>query len=122
MGAAREGGWEEADGRKARPARFDRGGGRPPSRRFAQGQAVRSVAVNLAGSLRGWLKAHGHVSARQYDAGIPLRRDWETHSSGPRVTMKWEALPIDRTVRGAPVPGDATRAGIAAGGALRRGG
>lgn len=100
---------------------IEEAGARPPAA-SRKGRPVRSVAVNLAESLLGWLKAHGHVSARQYDAGDRLRRDWETHSSGPRVTMKWEALPIDRTVRGAPVPGDATRAGIAAGGALRRGG
>lgn len=79
-----------------------------------KGRPARSVAVNLAESPLGWLKAHGHVSARQYDAGDRLRRDWEIARIAPRVTMKWDAPPIDRTARGAPAPGDATRAGIAA--------
>lgn len=50
---------------------------RPLPGRRARGKAVRSVTVNLAESPLGWLKARGHVSGRQFDAGERLREDWE---------------------------------------------
>lgn len=53
----------------------------------------RSVTVNLAESPLGWLKARGHVSARQYDAGEQLRADWERAQLAPSVTMRWDAAP-----------------------------
>lgn len=63
---------------------------------------ARSVTVNLAESPLGWLKARGHVSARQYDAGDRLREDWERAQLGPNVTMAWNAAPADRDLRAAP--------------------
>lgn len=99
-------------------------GAPPPSRagmvplnsksRGGQSRARRSVTVNLAESPLGWLKAHGHVSARQYEAGERLRADWERAQLGPRVTMRWDAPPTDRGARGAPPAHDPGTAGIAA--------
>ncbi len=42
--------------------------------RSAAGKArpSRSVMINLAESPLGWLKARGHISQRQYDAGEQL--------------------------------------------------
>jgi hypothetical protein len=51
----------------------------------------RSVTVNVAESLLGWLRARGLVDARQFEAGERLRGDYETASLGPRVTMRWAA-------------------------------
>ncbi len=51
----------------------------------------RSVTVNVAESPLGWLRAHGHVDARQFEAGERLRGDFESASLGPRVTMHWAA-------------------------------
>jgi hypothetical protein len=70
--------------------------------------AARSVTVNLAESPLGWLRAHGHVSERQYAAGEKLREDWERAQLPPRVTMRWDAPPPDGAPRRppeAPVPG-----------------
>lgn len=50
----------------------------------------RRVTVNLGESPLGWLRARGHVSARQYDAGERVRADWETAQLAPRVTMRWD--------------------------------
>ncbi len=58
--------------------------------------AARSVTVNLAESPLGWLRAHGHVSGRQFDAGERLRSDWERAQLDPRVTMSWNAAPPPR--------------------------
>ena len=58
--------------------------------------AARSVTVNLAESPLGWLRAHGHVSLRQFDAGERLRCDWERAQLDPRVTMSWNAAPVAR--------------------------
>jgi hypothetical protein len=69
-----------------------RGGRRP----------VRTVTVNQLESPLGWLKARGHVSERQFAAGEKLRGDWETAQLPPRVTMCWDAPPVDRNARGAP--------------------
>jgi hypothetical protein len=51
----------------------------------------RRVTVNLGESPLGWLRARGHVSARQYEAGDRLRGDWEAAQLAPRVTMRWDA-------------------------------
>ena len=51
----------------------------------------RRVTVNLGESPLGWLRARGHVDARQYEAGERLRADWETAQLAPRVTMRWDA-------------------------------
>lgn len=53
----------------------------------------RSVTVNLAESPLSWLRAHGHVDARQFEAGERLRGDYETAALGPSVTMRWDAAP-----------------------------
>lgn len=75
---------------------------------------ARSVTVNLAESPLGWLRAHGHVSERQYEAGEQLRGDWERAQLGPRVTMKWDTAPIQRGSRGAPPAVEPGTAGVAA--------
>lgn len=66
----------------------------PDARRAAR--PARSVTVNLAESPLGWLRAHGHVSERQYDAGERLRLDWERSQLDPRVTMAWDSAPVAR--------------------------
>lgn len=74
----------------------------------------RSVTVNLAESPLSWLRARGHVSARQYEAGERLRGDYETASLGARVTMRWDAGPRMTGRRGAPEALDPTLAQISA--------
>jgi len=61
----------------------------------------RSVTVNLAESPLSWLRARGHVDARQYEAGERLRADYETAALGPRVTMRWDVA-RERGRKGAP--------------------
>jgi Domain of unknown function (DUF6456) len=84
-----------------------------PARRGAK--APRTVTVNLVESPLGWLKARGHVSERQFDAGERLRGDWERAQLPPNVTMCWDAPPTGKTARGAPELSHATAAQIAAG-------
>lgn len=74
----------------------------------------RSVTVNLAESPLDWLRARGHVDARQYEAGERLRGDFEMASLGPRVTMRWDPAPRESGRRAAPEPMDPTMAQIAA--------
>lgn len=59
--------------------------------RKGSGARRRSVTVNLAESPLSWLRARGHVDARQFEAGERLRADYETAALGPRVTMRWDA-------------------------------
>ena len=81
--------------------------------RGASDGARRTVTVNLAESPLGWLRARGHVDARQFEAGERLRGDYETAALGPRVTMHWDPAP--RSPRtGAPRGLDPTLAQIAA--------
>lgn len=61
----------------------------------------RSLYVNMTESPLGWLLAHGHVTARQFDAGERLRSDWERAELAPRVTMAWDAAPVTRGRGGA---------------------
>ncbi|MBO9715044.1 DUF6456 domain-containing protein [Sphingomonas sp.] len=75
--------------------------------------ARRSVMVNLAESPLGWLRAHGHVDARQFEAGERLRADYETAALGARVTMRWDAARAERR-RGPGAALDPTLAQIAA--------
>lgn len=72
----------------------------------------RSVTVNLAESPLGWLRARGHVSGRQFDAGEQLRADWERSQLAPSVTMRWDATPPGRGPLEAAL--DPTEAQIAA--------
>lgn len=51
----------------------------------------RSVTVNLAESPLTWLASRGLLDARQVEAGERLRRDHETASIAPSVTMRWTA-------------------------------
>lgn len=74
----------------------------------------RSVTVNLAESPLSWLRARGHISARQFEAGERLRGDYETAALGPRVTMRWDAAPAARGRRGPPEALDPTLAQISA--------
>lgn len=66
-------------------------------------KSTRSVTVNLAESPLSWLHARGHLTDRQLFAGEKLRCDYEAASIGPRITMRWENIPLGRTRRGAPV-------------------
>jgi Domain of unknown function (DUF6456) len=77
-------------------------------------RAARSVTVNLAESPLGWLRSRGHVSERQFAAGEQLRGDWERSGLPPRVTMRWDAPPPDRSPRGSAGPIAATHAQLAA--------
>lgn len=74
----------------------------------------RSVTVNLAESPLSWLRAHGHVDARQYEAGERLRADYEMAALGARVTMRWDPAPLTGGQRGSPMGMDPTLAQIAA--------
>jgi Domain of unknown function (DUF6456) len=56
----------------------------------------RTVTVNLSESPLSWLHAHGHLSDRQLLAGEKLRGDYEAAHLGPRVTMRWDPMPISR--------------------------
>ena len=75
--------------------------GPPRLRGGSRRRPARSVRVNLAESPLGWLHAHGHIDARQYQAGERLRTDFEMARLGPAVTMRWDAVPISGTRRGA---------------------
>jgi hypothetical protein len=75
---------------------------------------VRSVTVNLAESPLGWLRARGHISARQFEAGERLREDWERAQLSRSVTMQWDAPPASKTARAAPELNDPAAAQIAA--------
>ncbi|UZK64960.1 DUF6456 domain-containing protein [Sphingomonas sp. M1-B02] len=78
------------------------------------GRGGRSVTVNLGESPLSWLRARGHVDARQYEAGERLRADYETASLGARVTMRWDGAPRAAGRRGASEALDPTLAQIAA--------
>jgi len=88
--------------------------GDAPASGGARARGRRSVTVNLAESPLSWLRARGHVDARQYEAGEQLRADYETASLGPRVTMRWDAGPRAPRRRGPGEPIDPTLAQIAA--------
>ncbi len=77
-------------------------------------RAGRSVSVNLAESPLGWLHARHLVTDRQFAGGELLRRDYEAAQLGPRVTMRWNAVPASHTARAAPDPAGATVAHLAA--------
>ena len=78
----------------------------------ARSGSGRSVTVNLAESPLGWLRARGHVSARQFDAGEQLRADWERAQLAPSVTMRWDASPAGGGAREAAL--DPTEQQVAA--------
>ena len=74
----------------------------------ASARRARSVTVNLAESPLGWLKARGHVSERQFDAGERLRADWERAQLAPSVTMRWDPAPTSRRRGGVAPAADPT--------------
>jgi len=80
----------------------------------APARGGRSVRVNLAESPLCWLRARGHVDARQFEAGERIRGDYETAALGARVTMRWDAGPRMAGRRGPPEGLDPTLARIAA--------
>ncbi len=65
-------------------------------------KSSRSVTVNLAESPLSWLHIHGHLNERQFLAGEKLRGDYEAAQLGPRVTMTWDAMPVNKSRRSAP--------------------
>ena len=88
------------------------GAAAPPPSANKRGGAGRSVTVNAAESPLGWLRARGHVDARQFDAGEQLRGDWERAQLAPSVTMRWDAARTPRAAAEARL--DPTQAQIAA--------
>lgn len=72
------------------------------------------VAVNLGESPLSWLHARGHLSDRQYRAGERLRADWEKAGLGARVTMRWDATPLQGGKREAGRSADPTLAQMSA--------
>ena len=72
------------------------------------------MTVNAAESPLGWLRARGHVTARQFDAGEQLRGDWECSQLAPLVTMRWDAAPVARSPGSAEGRLDATQTQVAA--------
>ena len=74
----------------------------------------RTFAVNIAESPLSWLRARNLVDARQFEAGERLRADYEMALLGPSVTMRWDASPIAKGRRGAPMGIDPTMAQLSA--------
>jgi hypothetical protein len=74
----------------------------------------RTFSVNVAESPLSWLRARNLVDARQFEAGERLRADYEMASLGPSVTMRWDASPIAKRRRGAPMGMDPTMAQLSA--------
>ncbi|HEX8667495.1 MAG TPA: DUF6456 domain-containing protein [Allosphingosinicella sp.] len=102
------------DGRLLAERPLPQDGAQRRRRGAAAAVPARSVTVNLAESPLGWLRARGHVTERQHAAGEQLRIDWERAQLPPRVTMCWDAPPLDGGRRGAPEAPDATTAQLAA--------
>lgn len=65
--------------------------------RHGSGSGKRRLArVNLDESPLSWLFARDLISARQFDAGEALRRDYEAAAMAPSITMGWERLATGR--------------------------
>jgi hypothetical protein len=64
--------------------------------RRSRRRAVRSVTVNMVESPLGWLFSRGKLTRRQFDAGEQLRSDWERGGLASKVTMQWDAAPVER--------------------------
>jgi hypothetical protein len=77
-------------------------------------KSVRMVRVNLAESPLAWLKARRRITDRQFAAGEQLRADYERAALGSRVTMNWNAPPLDGQRRGVAMAGASTVAQITA--------
>ena len=70
------------------PCGVERHGGGLGKRRLAR--------VNLDESPLSWLFARGLLTARQFDAGEALRRDYEAAAMAASVTMDWDRLSTGR--------------------------
>lgn len=79
-----------------------------------RGPSGRTFSVNAAESPLSWLRARNLVDARQFEAGERLRADYEMASLGPSVTMRWDATPIAKGRRGAPMGLNPTMAQLSA--------
>ena len=65
--------------------------------------------VNRAEEPLAWLHARDKISERQFEAGQRLRGDFMAAGEAPRVTMRWDAGPVERGKRSAPeslLPGE----------------
>ena len=60
------------------------------------GSRRRLARVNLDESPLSWLFARNLITARQFDAGEALRRDYEAAAMAPSVTMNWDRLSMGR--------------------------
>ncbi len=85
-----------------------------PKHPARKGRLPRSVTVNLAESPLSWLLARGHITARHFDAGEALRRDYELSQLAPRTTMQWDAPPTSKAARHAPTGLSPSEAQLAA--------
>ena len=72
------------------------------------------VAVNLSDSPPSWLHARQLVTDRQFAAGEMMRQDYEAAQLGPRVTMRWDAIPLGQNARTSADPAGATVAHLSA--------
>ncbi len=72
----------------------------PESNRKDSKRPRRTVTVNLSESPLSWLHVHGHLTDRQLLAGEKLRGDYEAACLGPRITMRWDNMPVARGRRG----------------------
>ncbi len=70
----------------------------------AKGKA-RLARVNLDESPLSWLFARDLITARQFDAGEALRRDYESAAMAPSITMGWDRLPTGRVDGGGAAGG-----------------
>lgn len=62
----------------------------------AKGKSRRLARVNLDESPLSWLFARDLITARQFDAGEALRRDYEIAGVAPSITMGWDRLALGR--------------------------
>ena len=84
-----------ADGRRLAdlplgPAGVERHAGRNKAK------ARRVARVNLDESPLSWLFARDLITARQFDAGEALRRDYEAAGVSPSITMGWDRLALGK--------------------------
>ncbi len=59
-------------------------------------------SVNRAEEPLAWLHARAKISERQFAAGERLRADWTLAGQTPRLTMSWDAGPVEKGRRGPP--------------------
>jgi hypothetical protein len=64
----------------------------------------RRVTINLAESPLAWLVRRDLISAVQFAAGERLRGDFMRAGQAPRITMRWDPVPVSRSDGGAVDP------------------